>query len=142
MKPNNSVPGIRIAFVVAATATMLLTAGLAAAQHEGHDHKREHQDASVADIRVEFGGNGTDFRVTSDKDLSNIIIDYCEPQGDEKIEFEDGIKTYAHTGDGTVDGIWVKSGSHLDPNGPPGAGERFDNPNASCSEEDQDRTLG
>lgn len=76
------------------------------------------------------------FNVTSSKALSNIIIEYCS--GDtQKIEFEDEVETYSFTGNQSILGVWVKSGSFKDDAGPPGAGERFDN-HVDCAGEGGD----
>lgn len=86
---------------------------------------------SVATISVDFHNNDKGFNTTSSKDLSNIIIEYCDGSY-YKIEFDDDGKTYSHYDSQLIVGVWIKSGSYQDPNGPPGAGQRFDNNGVNC----------
>ena len=85
---------------------------------------------SIAEITVVFTADDMGFNVTSDKDLSNIIVLLC----DETDHKHDGLTGYYfnHTESQQILGIWVKSGSYQDPNGPPGAGEWFENVGVEC----------
>lgn len=81
-----------------------------------------------AEITVDFSEDGLTINVTSTKDISNIIIEDCLGVT-HKHDDLDGL-FFNHTETFVIAGVWVKSGDNSDPNGPPGAGERFDNPNA------------
>lgn len=81
-----------------------------------------------ADITVVFSDDGMTINVTSTKDISNVIIEDCLGVT-HKHDNLDGL-FFNHTETFVIAGVWVKSGDNSDPNGPPGAGERFDNPNA------------
>ena len=87
-------------------------------------------------IIVTWSGDGKTVNITSTRDVSNIIIADCEGNI-HKHEFEPGPRILTHSETFVIATIWVKAGSNSDPNGPPGAGQRFDNPNAQeqCDEE-------
>jgi hypothetical protein len=86
--------------------------------------------AAPATIVVDFHTNGLEFTVTSDKDISNVIVLFC---GNEFHKHDDlsGL-TFSHSEPEAIIGIWVKSGDNHDPNGPPGAGEFFEGVPTHC----------
>jgi hypothetical protein len=65
---------------------------------------------------------GDTLQVNSTKDLSNIIVKYCDAtlgtNGYAKFEIEDETKTWDLELPPLVDGIWVHSGNNHDPEGP------------------------
>jgi len=88
--------------------------------------------ASHAGITVVFTPDDMGFEATSTKDLSNIIVEYCDLEN-HKHEFSGSITVYNHTETQVILGVWVKSGNNGIPGGiPSGAGERFDNAGVDC----------
>lgn len=99
-----------------------------------------------ADIDVEWHEDNMGFNVSSDKEISNVIVELC-PKGDQRqahkhedVFKREDLKEWTHRENETVIAIWVKSGNNHDPTGPqppapfnnPGAGEYFENPDAEC----------
>lgn len=91
------------------------------------------QVSSEATITVVFTPDGMGFEATSSKDLSNVIVEYCDLQN-HKHEFTSGQGLiFNHTDTQVILGVWVKSGDNGVPGGlPAGAGERFTNVGADC----------
>jgi hypothetical protein len=90
--------------------------------------------APAEDVNVVFDADDMGFTATSDKDISNVIVELC----DQTLHKHDGLTghTYTHDEAQGIVGVWVKSGNNGIPgNNPPGAGERFDNAGVDCTPE-------
>ncbi len=89
--------------------------------------------ATPADgITVDFTADDMGFTVTSNKDISNVIVEFCTgiPHKDDGLS---GL-TFVHTETQLIVGVWVKSGSNgIDGDAPSGAGQRFDNAGVDCN---------
>ncbi len=83
-----------------------------------------------ATVSVEFSADGLGFEATSNKDIGNVIVVYCDLSHHKHDDLTG--KVFNHTEAQTIVGVYVKSGDNNNPNGPPGAGEWFPNPYAEC----------
>lgn len=83
---------------------------------------------SVADVDVAFDCVADGWRITSTKDLSNIVYD--DGNGHHRIEFGAPTQEFLLVAD-DVSTIWVKSGNNRSGDGP-GYGERFDVTEPPC----------
>lgn len=87
---------------------------------------------SQPQIYVTFSGDRQSVNVTSSKDLSNVVLEFCDG-----VHYKfDGLsgknRTFAGLGNHAgkiIKTVWVKSGSNSSNDGP-GYGERFNNPTA------------
>ena len=87
----------------------------------------------AAVISVVFSADDLGFNVTSSKDISNVIVEFCDGSR-HKHDGLDG-HTFDHTENQSVAAVFVKSGNNgIAGNDPPGAGERFENAGACDSQ--------
>lgn len=93
--------------------------------------------AGEADISAEFSKDSTSVTATSSKELSNVVLEFCDGSQQKFDGLTDRTGTFTGTGDHAGKVIvtaWVKSGGFLSGDGP-GFGERFDNADAACDHE-------
>ena len=77
-------------------------------------------------IRVVFSPESLSVKVQSSKDLSNVVIKYCDGSTDYKFDGLSGLeRTFSGSGK-TIAGVWVKSGCNQSGDGP-GYGVFFGN---------------
>lgn len=130
-------------------ATVLALTGASTALAQGGGGGPGDGQDSAAEIDVEWHEDNMGFNVTSSKEISNVIVEYC-PRDDqrqahkhEKVFQTSNLKEWEHRENETITDIWVKSGNNHDPTQKqppapfdnPGAGEHFENPNADCDEQ-------
>jgi hypothetical protein len=88
-------------------------------------------------VTVVFDEDGLGYNVTSTKDLSNIVVDFCV--GDNWTYDDLTGLDFAGSENRTVAGLWVKSGNNGDDNdtsAPAGAGVYVANADADCAPDD------
>lgn len=119
------------AVAVLMAAAMVLSLAATVSAHHKEGHTQEPPEEAIAEIEVEWHEDGMGFDVTSDKEISNVIVEDCFGVTHKHDNINE--KTFDHRENFTIAGIWVKSGAnHAGEGAPPGAGERFDNPEADC----------
>lgn len=85
--------------------------------------------APASNITVTWSEDNTSVTVTSDKDLSNVVVKDCPGVEYKYDNLNQGMTgTFTHPSGEPITTVWVKSGNNHSDDGP-GYGERFDNPN-------------
>lgn len=104
-------------------------AGRDDAPDEGASEDARPQSASTASIEVQ--GTCDAVRVTSSKDISNVVLAYTDGTHEKFDGLSGRSGTFDATGDRTITTVWVKSGANHSGDGP-GYGERFDLATGDC----------
>lgn len=120
---------IKRIFILGAAALMAFGMTMGAAYAKG---KGENASSQTAEINVVF--DGASVAVESTKDISNIVLEFCDGTT-QRFEGLSGLTgTFSGTGENEgkiLEGIWVKSGDNKSGDGP-GYGEYFAS-GADCS---------
>ena len=133
MKTNSTIKKISVISTALFLGLMINSTEISAQGKSGKNSNGNSNSNCLPSVSANFSSDGKSVTANSSKDLSNVVLKYCDGSHQKFEDLSGYSQLFSGTGsnaDKTIEGVWIKSGCNNSGDGP-GYGEFVANPDAN-----------